>query len=359
MFCKNCGKELSIDEKFCSGCGQKQVEEATKEEVAKPKTTKKPTPPPASKKPVVATEKTEETKEKEVVTEKVVQVENKEPEPVVIEVAPQVKPEATEEKSVLLNQSGVAEEIQAKPKEKKGFAAKVVSKLLRFLKSILPGKKEGITPKEQKRNRIIAAILVILLVFSGIGGTGENSMVISVSEGSEYYGGVAFNLTLEEFVEQYNAKLYEVYDQYTAELNELRMSKFRVVNDAQDETNQKTYCCEFYGYKGGVFGTLFIGVDKTNGYIQIIQWGVSESAINRTEQSKNNYLFTLPSRFFALVDSNLDFGDESGYKEVFDKISEGEVLWQGDSVYHMSPLGEGVYLFSIFATTSDSEWTKN
>ena len=41
MFCKNCGKELSSDEKFCSGCGQKQVEEAAKEEVVKPKTTKK------------------------------------------------------------------------------------------------------------------------------------------------------------------------------------------------------------------------------------------------------------------------------------------------------------------------------
>ena len=95
-----------------------------------------------------------------------------------------------------------------------GEANKSVSKVKRFFISLLPGKKSDISPKEQKRNRIIAAILVILLVLSGVVGTDENSMVISVSEGSEYYGGVAFNLTFEEFVEQYNTNLYEVYDQY-------------------------------------------------------------------------------------------------------------------------------------------------
>ena len=210
MFCKNCGKALSSDEKFCSGCGQKQVEEATKEDVAKPKATKKPTPPPASKKPVVATEKTEENVEKEVVVEKAVQVENKEPEPVVIEVAPQVKPEATGEKSVLLNQSGVAEEIEAKPEEKKGFVENVISKLLRFLKSLLPGKKEGITPKEQKRNRIIAAILVVLLVFSSVDDSSGNSLTIA----SDNQQGALINLSLDEFSEKFNESMVSSYKEF-------------------------------------------------------------------------------------------------------------------------------------------------
>lgn len=281
MFCKNCGKELSADEKFCSGCGQKQVEEATKEEVAKPKTTKKSTPPPASKKPVVATEKTEETTEKEVVTEKVVQVENKESGSAVIEVAPQVKPEATEEKGIMkikavrnlkygvliitneslefksrngkvdkkmlfseiesvyakggttilqikLNDETIeeicvtdedgalklAESIRkimetglsgvafddaikkmmvqtnetetemlniwegGKSSEKEGFLNLVKSKLKWFITSILPGKKEGITPKEQKRNRIIAVCLVVAIIFCfGGSGPSDNDLI--------------------------------------------------------------------------------------------------------------------------------------------------------------------------------------
>lgn len=69
MFCKNCGKELSLDEKFCSGCGQKQVEEATKEEVAKP--TKKTTPPP----PVIKETTVGETEKPMAVNESIKKVE--------------------------------------------------------------------------------------------------------------------------------------------------------------------------------------------------------------------------------------------------------------------------------------------
>ncbi len=330
MICKNCSKELSEDEKFCSVCGQSQ--EAEKEVVAE-------------------------------------EVENKVSVTADNEVAMHVETELKENNNVGLTQSDFSEETATKPEEKKGLVAKVVSKLLRFLKSILPGKKEGISPKEQKRNRIIATILVILLVFSGIGGNGENNMVISVSEGSEYYGGVAFNLTLEEFVEQYNTKLYEVYDQYTAELNEIKLSDFKQV-DTDDGTNIKSYYYNYYAlttYNGlpvydysDQLGMIAIDVDKTSGYVQSVIWGVTDSAINATEECANNYLYTEPSRFFSLVDSNLEFGDESAYKEIFDEISEGEQLWRGDSIYTMNGLVEGGgYLFSIRATTSDSEWTNN
>lgn len=203
MFCKNCGKELSADEKFCSGCGQKQVEEATKEEVAKPKTTKKPTPPPASKKIVVATEKTEETKEKEVVTEKVVQVENKESGSAVIEVAPQVKPEATEEKSVMVNELSASEEVV--PQKKKSRIAKNIDMMNRFFVSILPGKKEGISPKEQKRNRIIAVILGVLLIFSRVGDNSSSLTIVSDNQ-----QGALINLTLDEFSEKFNKSMVSV-----------------------------------------------------------------------------------------------------------------------------------------------------
>lgn len=205
MFCKNCGKELSSDEKFCSGCGQKQVEEAAKEEVVKPKTTKKATPPPAIEKTAVQTKKTEENVEKEVVAEKALQVENKEQTPVVNEPITPVKIEETEEKSALLNQSGVAEETVAKAEEKKGFVAKAISKLTRFVKSILPGKKEGISPKEQKRNRIIAAILGVLLIFSRVGDNSSSLTIVSDNQ-----QGALINLTLDEFSEKFNKSMVSV-----------------------------------------------------------------------------------------------------------------------------------------------------
>lgn len=320
MFCKNCGKELSANEKFCTQCGKAQEAEV---EIA------------------VVAENTDSDKTTEdvVMTESVTH---------------------TEQDNISV---GINNPVG------NGEANKSVSKVKRFFISLLPGKKSGISSKEQKRNRIIAAILVILLVLSGVVGTDENSMVISVSEGSEYYGGVAFNLTFEEFVEQYNTNLYEVYDQYTAELNEIKLSDFKQI-DAEDKTNIKMYYYEYYAlttYNGlpvydysDQLGMISIGVDKTNGYIQSVTWGVTDSAINATEECANNYLFTEPSRFFSLVDSNLEFGDESAYKEIFDEISEGEQLWQGDSLYIMNGLVEGGgYLFEIRATTSDSEWTKN
>ncbi len=169
MFCKNCGKELSIDEKFCSGCGQSQ--EAEKEVVA------------------------EEVENKESVTD-----DNK--------VGIQIESESQGNNNVGLTQSDFSEKATTKPEEQKGFVAKVVSKLLRFLKSILPGKKEGITPKEQKRNRIIAAILVVLLVFSSADDSSGNSLTVS----SDNQQGALINLTLEEFSQKFNENLILVFE---------------------------------------------------------------------------------------------------------------------------------------------------
>lgn len=169
MFCKNCGKELSADEKFCSGCGQSQ--EVEKEVVA------------------------EEVENKESVTD-----DNK--------VGIQIESESQGNNNVGLTQSDFSEEATTKPEEQKGFVAKVVSKLLRFLKSILPGKKEGISPKEQKRNRIIAAILVVLLVFSSADDSSGNSLTVS----SDNQQGALINLTLEEFSQKFNENLILVFE---------------------------------------------------------------------------------------------------------------------------------------------------
>lgn len=166
MFCKNCGKELSADEKFCSGCGQSQ--EVEKEVVA------------------------EEVENKESVTD-----DNK--------VGIQIESESQGNNNVGLTQSDFSEEATTKPEEQKGFVAKVVFKLLRFLKSILPGKKEGITPKEQKRNRIIAVILGVLLIFSRVGDNSSSLTIVSDNQ-----QGALINLTLDEFSEKFNKSMVSV-----------------------------------------------------------------------------------------------------------------------------------------------------
>ncbi len=78
----------------------------------------------------------------------------------------------------------------------------IVSKLKRFFISLLPGKKAGISPKEQKKNRIIAACLIVVFIFL----QGSDTVKSYDNE-----SGAVFNMSLSEFCEAFD-EAYENID---------------------------------------------------------------------------------------------------------------------------------------------------
>lgn len=153
MFCKNCGKELSANEKFCTQCGKEQE---------------------AEDKIAVVAENTDSDKTTEdvVVTESVTH---------------------TEQDNISV---GINNPVG------NGEANRSVSKVKRFFISLLPGKKSDISPKEQKRNRIIAACLIAVFLFL----QGSDTVKSYDNE-----SGAVLNMSLNEFCEAFD-EAYENID---------------------------------------------------------------------------------------------------------------------------------------------------
>lgn len=175
-------------------------------------------------------------------------------------------------------------------------------------------------PKKKLSKKLIAIIAVVvaavILVIALASGGDEsssseksNSLVVETGE-DDAYGGVAFNLTLEEFVEKYNASLGE-YDG----LNKITMSNFKEIT-SDPGTHSYTYD---FGYTSGStyhsLATASFQTNDTTGKIQAVSYVWKADGYN-TEEAKDNYYYTRPARIFSFFYDKIEYptdGNISSY----------------------------------------------
>lgn len=200
---------------------------------------------------------------------------------------------------------------------------------------------------------VVAAVILVVALASG-SDTDSNSLAVETGE-DDAYGGVAFNLTLEEFVEKYNASLgeYDVFDK-------IIMSNFKEIT-SDPGTHSYTYD---FGYTSGStyhsLATVSFQTNDTTGKIQAVSYIWKADGYN-TEKAKDNYYYTRPARIFSFFYDKIEYptdGNISSYCNLiagFDgKDTTVEVL--DNTTYGLFNTGnESLLGIRFIAMTPDSE----
>ena len=206
---------------------------------------------------------------------------------------------------------------------------------------------------KQKLIRIAVPVLVLIILINIFGGgSGNNSHVIK-AESSDGYGNVAFDLTFEEFIENYNACIDkdEEYES-VATMRYLNADDFNknVLNGGVIE-----YAKNFGTYYSAL-ATLYIYVNPNTDTIQFIEYKWKRSGYN-TDDAEFNYYYKLPATIFSMLDDSVDFpfnGDVSSYEKTYDEIADEDIVVRGDSFYNYMSADESTHSIVFTAATKNS-----
>ncbi len=216
----------------------------------------------------------------------------------------------------------------------------------------------------------ILAILMALLTLASLaacGGDSDNVAVNGTDTSNEMivktglddiFGGVAFNLTIDEFVEAYNKQVDQDSDTSTeAELNYLYRENF---SESTEE--------EFLVYKYSSFNLLRpadeyallrITVNVETKKVQYIEYicALGSSAY---------YSFEIPARVFSVIDPEVKYpaqGDYSSYENRFIEIlnyyenSDSKIFFDNNISYKFPDAGDEDFLsIAAIACTESSKF---
>lgn len=233
-----------------------------------------------------------------------------------------------------------------------------------------------IAPKKKKKGKLAIIILaVIAVVFIGLvalsDSDSQNDFIVETGI-DDIYGGVAFNLTLDEFINKYNScvEANKEYD-LAADFDKLDSNNFEKI-ESYEGTSSYAYS---FGYTTGTFpmvkfntlGILAITVNDSTEKIQSVKY-VWQAENYNTEEAKNNYHYTIPARIFSMVHSEIAFPYNDDYSSYYDFLKnyydcEDIIVLEGNTLYGVPDTGSDDFFgFQMIAATDDSEFyrlTKN
>lgn len=190
-------------------------------------------------------------------------------------------------------------------------------------------------------------------------GANVNNLVIQTGK-DDIFGGVVFNLTVDEFVQAYNKQVDEDSDtSVEAELDYLYKEKF----SESFEDGHLVYKYSSFNYlrPNDEYGILLIAVDTESQKIQFLQYicAVGTSAY---------YSFEIPARIFSVVDTEVEYpfkGDYSSYEKRFEDVldfygkSETKVFFDNNISYTLPGVGsDDLISVAIIACAKESEFVK-
>ncbi|MGN0546506.1 MAG: zinc-ribbon domain-containing protein [Acutalibacteraceae bacterium] len=316
MYCKKCGAEIVADAKFCESCGT-----AVEAVPVQPENTPE----------VTQTEQKPEVTQVPPVTETVNP-----------QTAAEVFPANPEPTAEAVPQSGRKKRVKFK----------------------------DLPPKEKKKRAIIGCIcLLIALIFmigdglSAVGKSrGKNDYIVKTGN-DDMFGGVSFDMTLEEFVDTYNIMIEKnaEYDS-VAKMESLDIDDFKEADSGVENLTLYSY---FFGYSRGSYPYVFftkmaelgIFVNNDTGLIQEVQYLWRPDGYN-TDQSEEYYYFELPAKIFSVVYSELDypFGDDySDYQDLLLSLDSNKPYkFTGNMIYGLFETDDFLHI-EFVALTKDSE----
>ncbi len=229
-------------------------------------------------------------------------------------------------------------------------------------------------PKKKKITRIVIAGICFLIAFVIIlgdasGGAGNVEGYIVETGNDDIFGGVSFDLTLEEFVDEYNSALDndEEYD-LAASMNKISLSDFESADSGDGWTAYKMS----FGYTtGGIIPTshilaaLLFTVNTETEKIQAVKYIWNADGYN-TEQAEQNYYFKIPARIMSFFIKEIDYpynGDTSSYIDFFEKYqdevenNDTSAVRSGNLIYGLFDTGDSSVIgFQALAASENSEF---
>lgn len=319
MYCKNCGAEIAENAKFCERCGT-----AVEAVPVQPENTLE----------VTQTEQKSEDTQIPPVTETVNP-----------QTAAEVFPANPEPTAEAVPQSGRKKRVKFK----------------------------DLPPKEKKKRAIIGGIcLLIALIFmigdglSAVGKAGGKNDYIVKTGNDDMFGGVSFDMTLEEFVDKYNT----IVKNSTEYESVATMESIDI--DGFDETDSGIrnitsyvysfgyYSQSYYSIQHNELAALMISVNDETNLIQGVKYVWKADGYN-TDQAKENYYYKIPAKIFSIIYSELDYPYDDNYSDYENMISSlvdsnKAYEFTGNMIYGLFDTGtDDFYGIQFVALTKDSE----
>lgn len=229
------------------------------------------------------------------------------------------------------------------------------------LSSEVPGTALQKQKNISKRGKIIiissaAFLLIAIILCFIIDGDGTNSMIVETGK-DDYFGGVAFDLTLNEFIENYNYCIDE-----TEEYDIVRQDMY-LVSDNFEKQDCLLEGFHLYYYRFGYtsnnqFNTMaritFMVNDNTQ-RINTIEYIYRIGGYN-SDDAEINYWCKLPSRIFSLFDSNIIYEKDnySSYMDLLKKVVDKTHYYKSGILYTALSNEEDAS-FSLNACTEASQ----
>ena len=246
---------------------------------------------------------------------------------------------------------------------------------------------EATTPPKKKLRKkliaiiavVVAAVILVVSLASGdessekaevacLGACGGNSDDVTVNGTDtsnemivktgldDNFGGVAFNLTIDEFIENYN--------HYISEDTSAGFAKHYF--ESEDDFEKSTidsftiYSKSFGYYSGSTYNELAylsIYVNENTNKIQLLEYFWQIDGYNNDE-SGNNYYHVLPARLISIVDNSIEFplnGNTDSYRAVLDEILSNDTGMILEEDYFYKYVGkDNVSGIILAAATKDS-----
>ena len=216
---------------------------------------------------------------------------------------------------------------------------------------------KDLPPKEKKKRGIIGGacllLALILILSDAFGGGGSGDMVIQTGE-DDLFGGTAFNLTLDEFIDKYNQCIYdEEENDSIRQLYYIKKSDFSTQEMTAEGFHIYSYKFRNIFDKSGRHTRLDLTVKDSSQRICAVEYTFKMS-------DDSDYLLRqTPSIIFQFFDSSIchKVGDYSDYLDLVQKVTnKGGKYYHNAVLQEIIPLNEDDTSVLMAACTKESEF---